>query len=1051
MKYILIGILLLIIILGIFKNRIRDTFVDSQFTRKWNTREIKITNFTINNISKSNTVYEGTNVKLQITGIINLFKAPIYPNYDLVSNHNKYVFSKNTYNQNLDTPGSWAGKKYLTSGSWCDSSKGCLGMAYFIPGSNCGWCNKKNLGETKLFNTNRLYSTGSCRNSKGPITCVDPYRFKYNDGTADKIGEFGSMDLKRCSSWTSQGGGWTYSSQGCTNTVGKPENGGGTKLSLIYTKKFYDKPCSYNSDCSLQGLNPSANKQAGKWMCPGVKKLCTVYCNKNSDCKNAGLKPNVGSSCYKLVDQYCRSLPIWKQYNISWGKSSYGRKLPGLASQNQSKPAWRCYKPDALSADTMNYKGTSSDYATTPELEGVWENCIQTGQIGKWQCPSANSYCKVKCNTVSDCVSAGLTNHTCPSRGSYCQPVSNTSNLVKVPILMSPYIQSYPDKKIQIYIGIKGIGMINIFNSTTYNNITIPSGNNTQSTMSFMAPYKPGTYPVLLGIEFSETPNINYSKLDDNMVLGYLTIKERYKWKSDPWKLCNIPCGGGIKKRDVYCLDKVTQNKINSLNKFECNPHQFYSCINSQSYVTKKSPDINTANECAQSCLKDNNCYGATWNEKEKTCYKSTQNCKLNKQSSNNQYGCKKKQVQPCALNTKPTNVMVCNTQKCPPRPSIFNMNVKIAIANSKSQNYNKSNNYNSSNLSNKILGIRMNHNKFNTLYKDVLVYTGKLSEKLDTNWNIIDAGSKKIDFGLSKAYIYNSTYKIYLSYSNNMGLYGSLNADNKAIWKIRSSKGGPVYYIKHVETGLFLNSTLPDKKKNYVRLKFPPHMYDYGVVRCNDTPQEWIILPPKPELGKQNIDLQSASTICEQNNKQLCSKPELNTFGQIGIKYKNCLWTRTPWKGNIKNYVGYPTSSGKDKYCSWIKTNCGQTDSNGNCISWNQATALPLCCSNQISGGSTLNSYIGKYKCKGFMQLNNQGSKCIDNFIKITKRGKNLVLNGDGGTRNVSAKVNQSGFLDINGIIGSLSSIGPSWSEGKVKSNQIYLKLSNGVWWLRV
>lgn len=1052
MNKLILILLLIIVVIGILKPKTTDPFVDIVLKKKWYTREIYINNLSINNAGKELTVYEGERINISIDGIVKLMKAPIHPNYDLVSTDNRYVFTKKAFNQNLETPGISGNKKMNDGSSWCGLfDPECKGYALFLPGSKSGSRVPSDKYETKLFNTNRIVNTGSCRNSQGPITCADPFRFKYNDGRPDKLGDFGFMSKERCSQFRSQGGGWEYKPEGCTEIVGEPDVGGGTKLSLIYTKKYNDKPCDYDKDCGVQGLNPVGSKQPGKWMCPGMNKLCSVYCNTHKDCKNAGLKPIITKSCYKLVDDYCRKLPIWKQYNIKWGNESFGRKLPGLASQNQSQPQWRCYSKDALTADKMNYNGKSSEYTTVPELEGVWNNCLISNQIGKWQCPSKGSYCSVKCNSNSDCSNAGLTNHICPSNNSFCKPIDNSADLEKVPIMASPYIQSYPNKKVQIYMGIKGISMINIFNSTTYNNAKIPSGDNIQNLLSFTAPYEPGQYKILLGIEFSETPNINYSKLNENMVLGYLTIKKRYEWRKNEWKSCNVPCSGGIQKRDVYCYDILKNKHLEKTDIYKCDPQQFQVCVNPSQSITSKPPLINNITECSQDCLNDNSCKGSVWDQRTQTCQKILSKCVINKSGNSYQYGCKKELMEPCSLKNRPTSTKDCNTQRCPPRPPIYNMKVQISLTENDSLDFSKYNNYSSNLLKDQVLGIRMNHSNLNNkLYKDVFVYTGKISDKLESQWHIIDAGSKNVDFGVPKCYIFNYKYNAYLTYTNNMGLFVNKQPTPSSVWKIKSIKGGPIYYIKHIKSGLYLNSTIPGKgPRDYLRLNSPPKTYDYGLVRCASEMYPWLILPPKPQFFN-NMSLENAQDKCNDENSKLCTKVHMDTYNQIGFNPNKCTWTDTIWKSNPSNYIGFPEKN-VIKRCSWIKKKCARTDPNsGECSLWQEPQAQAMCCPLPVSLGSTLNSYVGTYICRDLMKLNNQQSKCIDNYINISKRGNNLVLNGDGETRNVAAIINNNGYLDINGITGYLTSEQPNWVSGKIKNNRIYMKLSNGQWWLK-
>ena len=1010
MKYIYIILLVILLVFCLTKNYNKEKFMNIIYQTKWNSRLITINSLTINNLSNDESIYEGLPVVINFNGIIELFKAPIFNDYNLVSVNNKYIFDKNAMSWNLETPGTKNGINYPTSNTWCNANPTCKGFAIFPQGSSPCDCNTNtNNSETKLYDTVDLINTGSCRNTTGPITCIDPTTIVYNNGTPNKSGSFGGMSKSRCSSWKAQKGGWTYDTSGCTNIVGTPKQGGGNLQTLLYTKKYYDKPCSVNSDCSSQGLNPSSpigTSNLGNYYCPSSNSWCRVKCNSNKDCKKAGLSPIITTDCFSQVDKYCQGLSIWDTYNISWGKTSLGRKLPGLASQGQSTPQWRCYKPSALTADTMNYNNTSPDYATTPELEGIWQNCLKANEIGKWKCPSSNSYCQVKCNTTSDCVNAGLMNHSCPSHsgdGGYCQPTnSNSSQVEKVPTISSPYIQTYPNKIVQIYIGIKNMKMVSVYNGTTYNNASIPGGTSISTNLSFNLPYTPGVYPILMGIEFSNTSTISYDKLNDTMVLGYITIKNRYKWLPRPWGLCNLNCSGGIKTRYIDCLD-IPSNTIT--------------------------------------------------------------------ESKN------------CIASRKPTYYQFCNYTKCVLKPNIYNRTVNIALSLQPDNKY-----YDSIEYKNQLFGFRFNNQKFNDKYKNYLLYTAKNTEKLLTDWDLLDAGTSSLENGMEKAYIYHHKYRIYLNYNNNI-LYCSNECTKNSLWEIISPNNSNYFTIKHIESGLYLSSTRPNLGlPTYVRLNNAPATYNYGIVSCKDEAQLWLILPKKAIFYNNNVKFLDASTKCELQNMKLCSKPEMDIYSQMGTNSNNCLWSNTPWVINdAKFYAGYPKNN--------KLVNCDT----------NTSQAQIMCCPRDTILGLTSYSYLGKYKCLtpcvkwrqtancnsvGLPELNGDKdcnttisslwsgycecqpnikamekncssgggktcmeacSKCQDNTITISYINKmNVLLNGDGNTKNVKANINSDGYININGVIGELTAIQPIWSINKIEPNQIFLKLSNGVWWLK-
>ena len=319
----------------------------------------------------------------------------------------------------------------------------------------CG--NNKTYWNFTNFNGKQIpISQGSCRNNRGPITCIDSYRVKYNNGKPDKRGNYGIMSKNRCSGWRAQGGNWYYDKKSCSplnceetcqrdkncdaylidpnnnkqcfNYTFKSNNkstynchipfwGGGFYGNLKYNNATNAEQKPYiNMGCwkdrpnraitpSITGYNvnqqPRINmsveecaKMAKKngfkvfglqdggqcFSGPNAEKTYNKYGSTNNCPSNGlgtgwvnnvyGINSENFYKCYAKLDNWCKT-NVGEAY-------PYGRKLPGLASQGQSKPEWRCYSQNSLTSDTFRYNTSnkSPHYATKPQLKNVWDSCI---------------------------------------------------------------------------------------------------------------------------------------------------------------------------------------------------------------------------------------------------------------------------------------------------------------------------------------------------------------------------------------------------------------------------------------------------------------------------------------------------------------------------------------------------------------------------------------------------------------------------------------------------------------------------------------------------
>ena len=76
---------------------------------------------------------------------------------------------------------------------------------------------------------------------------------------------------------------------------------------------------------------------------------------------------------------------------------AYGRLLPGLASQGQSTPEWRCYTKESLTPDLMNFNNKSDKYWTSPELKSIWNKCYEDNYKKVKSCRNASKNDDLQC------------------------------------------------------------------------------------------------------------------------------------------------------------------------------------------------------------------------------------------------------------------------------------------------------------------------------------------------------------------------------------------------------------------------------------------------------------------------------------------------------------------------------------------------------------------------------------------------------------------------------------------------------------------------------
>ena len=251
--------------------------------------------------------------------------------------------------------------------------------------------------------------------------------------------------------------------------------------------------------------------------------------------------------------------------------------------------------------------------------------------------------------------------------------------------------------------------------------------------------------------------------------------------------------------------------------------------------------------------------------------------------------------------------------------PTIINRYVTIAIPNNDT-------NYSSSALTKQALGIKkQNYTDFakNQYYKGPLVYTGK-NTSLYTKWLIASNGGTSS----TSVNIYNPDFKVYLGCTKDM-VYVTTVFDSSCDWNI-SHTYSQYYNIKNNKTGLYLNSTKPNEYNTFVKQKTPDY-YNYGVISGGSNPQNFFILPSSPILYNSSYSnsLAKATAFCNKQDKQLCSRDELNQASNLGYSACACSWTRT--KSGNNHFVGYPMSyntpgcgSKGINTCSWQSPNGG-------------------------------------------------------------------------------------------------------------------------------
>lgn len=267
-----------------------------------------------------------------------------------------------------------------------------------------------------------------------------------------------------------------------------------------------------------------------------------------------------------------------------------------------------------------------------------------------------------------------------------------------------------------------------------------------------------------------------------------------------------------------------------------------------------------------------------------------------------------------------------CNTEDCPPQPNIQNVFCYISVS---KESQETKDTYTST--KNNRLGIR-NYDDYNKkkelkknpYYKYTRTFIGN-SEQLNTEWAIIVV--EMIDKNnLSKVYIYNSKFKLFLSYDNQMNIstVGQDLLNDNCLWVITSKiENTAIYNIKHFNTQKYLYSTNPiiDYVDGIFRNKVENFNYEeLGQLNCSyDKQQNWFIIPIKP-LSLNNTNFDELQNYCESNNNNISSKKEFSEFSQLGgIDNENKHWTNnkitdTKFKNKQEN-----------KCQSWVLNACNK------------------------------------------------------------------------------------------------------------------------------
>ena len=252
---------------------------------------------------------------------------------------------------------------------------------------------------------------------------------------------------------------------------------------------------------------------------------------------------------------------------------------------------------------------------------------------------------------------------------------------------------------------------------------------------------------------------------------------------------------------------------------------------------------------------------------------------------------------------------------------TITNRYVTIAYPDNK-------NNYQSPNLKKFILGIKKQsytNFKKNPYYKDSLLYVGNKGQELNGSWLI-----NSLDNSLNNVFIYNYSYKVFLSCDNDV-IYAVTEKDNNCIWSMRlPNTTKPLYTIQNKSNGLYLNTSgKVDTSKMFIR-QGSNNYYTYTTVKLEKKPQLWLILPQKPKLYSSSYTNKFSLAVetCKRNNLKLCSLDTIRKLSNNGYSACSCSWTSN--RSGKKALTGYPMSyttrgcgSGKKaNTCGWYNTN---------------------------------------------------------------------------------------------------------------------------------
>ena len=159
----------------------------------------------------------------------------------------------------------------------------------------------------------------------------------------------------------------------CKGIDQKVGDGGCNNQCYPFGFKYYQKDigCFNNKSLAQSELkNPSCSKNPRSYYLtkPELSTIWNDCTDINPDeCFISNYNKKECEKCYKKVNKYCEVQLFNTDAYI------YARKLPGLASQGQSKPEWRCYTRNSLKPGLKEYNNISRQYSTNnKELTKIW-------------------------------------------------------------------------------------------------------------------------------------------------------------------------------------------------------------------------------------------------------------------------------------------------------------------------------------------------------------------------------------------------------------------------------------------------------------------------------------------------------------------------------------------------------------------------------------------------------------------------------------------------------------------------------------------------------